>query len=43
MVSVSSVEASLSAYVKANFPEGDPKRAEKYICGDMNTSIIKTQ
>jgi len=42
MVSVSSPEASLSAYVKANFPEGDPKRAEKYICGDMNTSIIKT-
>src|ERR1700730_6787435 len=43
MVSVSSSEASLSSYVKANFPEGDPKRAEKYICGDMNTSIIKTQ
>jgi predicted dehydrogenase len=43
MVSVSSSEASLSAYVKANFPDGDPKRSEKYICGDMNTSIIKTQ
>ena len=42
MVSVSSKEASLSAYVKDQFPEGDPKRAEKYICGDMNTSIIKT-
>ena len=42
MVSVSSAEASLSAYVKANFPDGDPKRSEKYICGDMNTSIIKT-
>ena len=42
MVSVSSLEASLSAYVKAHFPEGDPKRSEKYICGDMNTSIIKT-
>ena len=42
MVSVSSAEASLSAYVKANFPDGDPKRAEKYICGDMNTSIIRT-
>jgi predicted dehydrogenase len=42
MVSVSSAEASLSAYVKAKFPEGDPKRSEKYICGDMNTSIIKT-
>jgi Oxidoreductase family, NAD-binding Rossmann fold len=43
MVSVSSSEASLSAYVKANFADGDPKRTEKYICGDMNTSIIKTQ
>jgi hypothetical protein len=43
MVSVSSLEASLSAYVKANFADGDPKRAEKYICGDMNTSVIKTQ
>ena len=42
MVSVSSAEASLSAYVKSKFPEGDPKRAEKYICGDMNTSIIRT-
>jgi hypothetical protein len=42
MVSVSSKEASLSAYVKAKFPDGDPKRSEKYICGDMNTSIIKT-
>jgi hypothetical protein len=43
MVSVSSPEASLSEYVKANFPEDDPKRKEKYICGDMNTSIIKTE
>jgi Glycosyl hydrolase 109, C-terminal domain/Oxidoreductase family, NAD-binding Rossmann fold len=42
MVSVSSPEASLTEYVKANFPEGDPKRAEKYVCGDMNTSILKT-
>jgi hypothetical protein len=43
MVSVSSSEASLTSYVKANYADGDPKRAEKYICGDMNTSIIKTQ
>ena len=42
MVSVSSAEASLSAYVKATFPDGDPKRSEKYICGDMNTTIIRT-
>ena len=43
MVSVSSAEASLSAYVKASFPDGDAKRAEKYVCGDMNTSVIRTQ
>src|SRR5450432_4698740 len=43
MVSVSSAEASLTAYVKEKFPDGDPKRAEKYICGDMNTSVIKTE
>jgi Oxidoreductase family, NAD-binding Rossmann fold len=42
MVSVSSKEASLSEYVKTHSPEGDPKRAEKYVCGDMNTSVIKT-
>ncbi len=42
MVSVSSKEASLSAYVKEHFPDGDPKRSEKYVCGDINTSIIKT-
>ena len=42
MVSVSSLEVSLSAYVKKHFPEGDRKRTEKYVCGDMNSSIIKT-
>jgi len=42
MVSVSSREASLSEYVKVNFPDTDPKRKEKYTCGDINTSIIKT-
>lgn len=43
MVSVSSLEASLRDYVKGHFPDADPKRAEKYICGDMNTSIIRTE
>src|SRR5437763_3034923 len=42
MVSVSSTEASLSEYVKTRFPETDPKRSEKYVCGDMNTSVIRT-
>jgi predicted dehydrogenase len=42
MVSVSSAEASLSEYVSTRFPETDPKRREKYVCGDMNSSIIRT-
>jgi len=42
MVSVSSIEASLSEYVKTKFPDADPKRREKYVCGDMNTSVIRT-
>ena len=42
MVSMSSPEAGLSAYRKARVPEGDPKWREKYDCGDVNTSLIKT-
>jgi predicted dehydrogenase len=42
LVSVSSVERSLSAYRDEHVPADSPKRAERYRCGDMNTSIIKT-
>lgn len=42
IVSVSSREAGLSNYVKSHLAEGDPKRKEKYVCGDVNTSVIKT-
>jgi predicted dehydrogenase len=42
LVSVSSLEAGLAAYARKRLPEGDPKRNEKYVCGDMNTSILKT-
>ncbi len=41
MVSMSSRERSLTAYVRKTFP-GTAKAREKYVCGDMNTSIIKT-
>jgi hypothetical protein len=41
MVSVSSRERSLTSYVRKTFP-GTPKAQEKYVCGDMNTSIITT-
>ena len=42
LVSVSSPEAALSEYMDKAFEAGDTRRGEKYICGDMNTSIIKT-
>jgi predicted dehydrogenase len=42
LVSVSSLQAGLEQYVDAHFPADDPKRAEKYVEGDMNTSVIKT-
>jgi len=42
LVSFSSPEASLSEFMRANLEAGDPRRNEKYICGDINTSIIKT-
>ncbi len=41
LVSMSSPEASLTEYVEENFKADDPKRKEKYICGDINTSLIK--
>jgi hypothetical protein len=43
MVSVSSLQMGLEQYRDAHFPQGDPKRQEKYIEGDMNTTIIRTQ
>ena len=42
MVSMSSREAALSEYRDATLPADDPKRREKYRCGDMNTSLIQT-
>lgn len=42
IVSMSSPEAGLDAYREANVRKDSPKWKEKYICGDMNTSLIKT-
>ena len=42
LVSVSSPQLSMVAYRKDHVPAGDLKWKEKYNCGDMNTSIIKT-
>jgi len=42
IVSMSSPQRGLDQYRKDHLKPGDPKWAEKYITGDMNTSLIKT-
>jgi hypothetical protein len=42
MVSVSSLQKGLEEYRDAHFPPDDAKRKERYIEGDMNTSVIRT-
>jgi predicted dehydrogenase len=42
LVSMSSPERGLSAYRQARLPASDPRRGETYTCGDMNTTLIKT-
>lgn len=42
MVSMSSVEKGLSLYRAEHVPRGDPQWSESYVCGDVNTSLIKT-
>lgn len=43
LVSVSSPEISLTKYRDEHHPNGGKHAGEKYVCGDMNTSIIKTE
>ena len=43
LVSVSSPEISLTKYRDEQHPNGGKHAGEKYVCGDMNTSIIKTE
>ena len=42
MVSMSSPERGLDAWREAHVPKDSPKWKEKYICGDLNSSMIKT-
>jgi Oxidoreductase family, NAD-binding Rossmann fold len=42
MVSMSTPPLGLAAYREAHTPKGDAKWNEKYVTGDMNTSLIKT-
>ena len=42
LVSMSSPQRGLDAYRKDHLAPGDPRWQERYICGDMNTTLIKT-
>lgn len=42
LVSMSTPAKGLAEYRAAHVPQGDPKWSERYIDGDMNTSLIKT-
>jgi predicted dehydrogenase len=42
LVSMSSIEAGLTRYRNEQQPNGGRHAGESYVCGDMNTSIIKT-
>jgi predicted dehydrogenase len=43
LVSTSSLEAGLTQHRDEAKPNGGRHSAEKYLCGDMNTSILKTE
>jgi len=42
IVSMSTPQRGLDAYRKAHLADSDPRWAERYVTGDMNTSLIKT-
>ena len=42
LVSMSSKARGMDLYAKEHLPEGHPKRARKYINGDVNSSLIRT-
>ena len=42
IVSFSSPSLGLPEYTEKNFPAGHARRTARYVCGDMNTAIIKT-
>jgi len=43
LVSMNSIEASLSAYRDATAAPDSPKRNEVYACGDVNVSLLRTK
>jgi hypothetical protein len=43
MVSMSTPQRGLDEYRRTHVPSSDPRWAERYVTGDMNTSLIKTR
>lgn len=43
LVSISSLERGLTTYRARHEPRDSPKWRERYVCGDINTSIIRTR
>jgi predicted dehydrogenase len=42
LVSMSSPSRGLQEWAREHYPEGHPKRRERYVQGDVNTTMIKT-
>jgi hypothetical protein len=42
LVSMSGPSRGLQLYAQEHFPEGAPERADRFILGDVNTSLIRT-
>jgi predicted dehydrogenase len=42
MVSMSGPSRGLQDWAREHFPEGSPERQERFVLGDVNTSLIKT-
>jgi predicted dehydrogenase len=42
LVSMSGPSRGLQDWAREHFPDGAPERAERYVLGDVNTSLIKT-
>lgn len=42
LVSFSSPSLGAPDYAASHFPPGHPRRTARYVCGDMNTTLIKT-
>jgi predicted dehydrogenase len=42
LVSMSAPSRGLQEWARTHYPEGDRKRQERYVCGDVNTSLIQT-